>query len=509
MRIAIDHDASLPAYRQVERAIARSIRLGTLPPGERLPSTRALAAELGVARITVVTAYAELDAAGLIETRTGSGTFVAAHPPPARPTRDVHEPVWPVWHGETPAPGSGRPSPPSSSPSRRRAGTISFTGVGDPRRFPVRALASTVREVLALDGADALGYGDLGAGHRPLRETVAQLLAVQGIHATADQVMITSGSQQALAIVCETLLRPGDAVLVEDPGYDHALGLFRAMGLRPIGAPVDRHGMVVDAVDDLVRRHGIRLIATIPDFQNPTGTCLALARRRALLGIAAHHGIPLVEDDYVGDLRYEGRSLPALRGLDTGGDVIHLGTFSKLLAPGLRLGYLAVDGPVLARFVEHKRATDLSTSPLLQRAVDRYVTMGRYRTHLRRTVRLGRQRRDALVEALARHLPDATFVRPAGGLFLWLHLGLEPDADELAEACARRGVEVADGRRFTLDPATALGRVRLNFAVLEPDEIDEGVRRLARAVADVAGGVGRPRTRQTPAHSSRAKQPSR
>lgn len=253
--------------------------------------------------------------------------------------------------------------------------------------------------------------------------------------------------------------------------------------------------MVVDALDDLVGRHDARLVYTIPDFQNPTGACLSLARRRALLEIAARRGVPVVEDDYVGDLRYDGRSLPALRGLDTGGHVLHLGTFSKLLAPGVRLGFIVVDGPVFDRLVERKRATDLSTSPLMQRAVDRYVTLGRYRTHVRRTVRIGRQRRDALVVALGRHLPAATFVRPHGGLFLWTHLGAEPDPDELGDACARRGVEVADGRRFVLDPSTARGKVRLNFAVLEPEEIDEGVRRLARAVADVEGTrVRRPRT---------------
>ena len=359
---------------------------------------------------------------------------------------------------------------------------IAFTGVGDPRMFPVNEFARTIKEVLARDGTSALEYGPFDHGYGPLRETVVQLLASQGIHTNAGQVLITSGSQQAIALTCQVLLKRGDTVLVEQPTYNLALDLFRAMGLTIVGVPVDEHGMAVELVEALLQQHHPRLIYTIPNFQNPSGASLSGARRRRLLTLAARYNIPILEDDFVGDLRYEGRALPAIKALDHVGQVIYVGTFSKLLMPGLRVGFLVADGPILEQLGVHKRVHDLTTSPLMQRVVDRYVTVGRYQAHLRRTIRAYRARRDALHAAVHEFLPSATVAPSHGGLFAWLRLSDAVSTQALVSYALDEGVDFAAGHRFFANPTDGEHFLRLNFATRTPEEISEGARRLGIAL---------------------------
>ena len=348
--------------------------------------------------------------------------------------------------------------------------------------FPVNELARTIKEVLGRDGTAALAYGPFDQGYGPLRETVVQLLASQGIRTDARRVLITSGSQQAIALVCQVLLKRGDTVLVEQPTYNLALDLFRAMGLTIVGVPVDEQGMVVDRVEDLLQQHHPRLIYTIPNFQNPTGASLSGARRRQLLTLAARYNVAILEDDFVGDLRYEGRALPAIKALDHVGQVIYVGTFSKLLMPGLRVGFLVADGPILEQLGIHKRVHDLTTSPLMQRVVDRYVTVGRYQAHLRRTIRAYRARRDALHTAVHEFLPDATVAPSHGGLFAWLRLAGPVSAKTLVSYALDEGVDFAPGHRFFANPSDGDHFLRLNFATRTPDEIIQGSQRLGIAL---------------------------
>ena len=515
MRIPIDRGSRVPVYRQIAGRLRQDIESGALPARARLPATRALAEELGVSRITVVTAYAELEDRGLVAAREGSGTYVAAGAAEPGRAGPAAEPSWPRWQRElgpnpppTPAPVGPRTEPPGGpgsglplggpgpglppggpgsmlppgGPGPGPPGTLAFTGAGDPRLYPVAALARTIREVLHSDGPAALEYGGDPAGHRPLRETIVEVLASQGLRTSAAQVLVTTGSQQGLALAAQVLLRPGDAVVVEEPTYNLALDLFRAGGQRIVPVPVDRAGMQVDRLEPLLRTHHPRLLYTVPHFQNPSGATLSGPRRTQLLALADRYDVPVVEDDYVGDLRYEGRSPPALKALDTSGQVIYLGTFSKLLMPGVRVGYLVADGPVLDRLAEHKRVQDVMTAPLMQRVLHRYVTVGRYQAHLRRTTRHYRRRRDALMAALRDQLPQVSAPTPAGGLFAWLTLPDGVSARVLHEHARAAGVEVAPGGWFFADPAAGDRHLRLNFVVLTPDEIVEGVRRLATAL---------------------------
>ncbi|MFZ6031024.1 MAG: PLP-dependent aminotransferase family protein [Chloroflexota bacterium] len=483
MRIPIDRQSKIPLYQQIETWLRQNILSGHLPAETRLPATRALAEQLGVSRITVKNAYAILESDGVLIAREGSGTYVAAPTPESTAAGQAAAPDWPLWQLDATAEGrqpAGREF--YTSPSDR-TGLISFTGVGDSRHFPLKDFAKVLQEVLRRDGVAALTYGGFDGGYPPLRETIVQVLASQGIQAHAPEVLITSGSQQALALVCQVLLKPGDAVLVEKPTYNLALELFQGLQLKIIGLAVDEWGMQVERLEPLLQRHHPRLIYTIPNFQNPSGSCLSGARRRQLLALAARYNIPILEDDFAGDLRYEGRAQPAIKALDSNGQVIFAGTFSKMLMPGLRVGYLLANGPIFERLVQQKRSQDLTTSTLMQRTLERYVTIGSYQAHLRRATRLYRQRRDAMLAAIRHHLPGTVdFFSPQGGLFLWLKLPHGVSSSELLLRALAAGVEFAPGGRFFAEPQEGEAFLRLNFAARTPEEIGTGMERLARAL---------------------------
>ncbi len=296
-------------------------------------------------------------------------------------------------------------------------------------------------------------------------------------------MLITAGSQQALSLVTQLLLKPGDGILVESPTYAGALDLFRALGFRIVSVPIDKQGMQVEALEKLLQVHHPKLIYTIPNFHNPTGTCLSSARRHQLIVLADRYNVPILEDDFVGDLRYEGRAQPALKALDPGGRVIYVSTFSKMLMPGLRVGFLVADGPVHDGLVRFKHASDLATSSLVQRALEAYVTVGRYQAHLRRSSQEFRRRRDAMSAAVRKYLPAGIQVDvPQGGLFFWIRLPDGMSADELLPLACEKGVSFAPGSSFFPDPAGGADWMRLNFAAQPPDEIGEGLQRLAKAI---------------------------
>lgn len=483
MRIPIDRRQATPLYQQIEVYLRQSIVAGALAPATRLPAARQVAEDLGVSRITVENAYAALEADGLVERRIGSGTYVAQ--PSAAPLPPLEGGAdWPLWqHDALSTAGLAQVDAPAvATPLARHPNPISFTGFGDPRRFPVDEFYRAIKDVMRRDGITALEFDDRH-GYGPLRATIAHVLASQGVQTLAESVLITSGSQQALALVAQILLKPGDVVLVESPTYDLALDLFRAQRVKLVGCPTDSAGMQVDQLEPLLQQHHPKLIYTIPNFQNPTGACLSLPRRRQLIALADRYNIPILEDDFVGDLRYEGRVQPALKALDPGGRVIYVGTFSKMIMPGLRVGFLVAEGPIYDLLAQLKRVSDLMTSTLTQRALELYVTVGRYQAHVRRSCQVYRRRRDAIVQAIGRHLPAGVrAVSPQGGLFIWLRLPEGASALRLLPRAIEEGAEYAPGTRFFPQPEQGERYLRLNFATQTPEEIEEGIRRLGRAL---------------------------
>lgn len=332
------------------------------------------------------------------------------------------------------------------------------------------------------DGMAALDYGE-SRGYAPLRTTIAHVLASQGLQARPENILITAGSQQALSLVSRILLKPGDTILVENPTYGGALDLFRTLDFHIVGIPMDVQGMQVENLEKLLQLHHPKLIYTIPNFHNPTGTCLISSRRRELLLLADRYNVPILEDDFVGDLRYDGRTQPSLKALDPGGRVIYASTFSKMLMPGLRVGFLLIEGPVYESLVKFKHVNDLGTSSLIQRALEAYVTVGRYQTHLRRSCQIFRKRRDEMVKAIKKYLPDdMEFEVPQGGLFIWLKLSDGLSSDDLLLLALKEGVDFVPGIRFFPDSSQGKSWMRLNFVVQPPDEIEEGIRRLGHAI---------------------------
>jgi GntR family transcriptional regulator/MocR family aminotransferase len=482
MAITVDATSSVPLYRQIEDWYRRAIADGSLVPGTKLPAIRQLSDELGVSRITVERAYAELMADGVVEGRGSGGTVVTDRPA-------VVERPRPRWQTEALSLRSGVASAPNTRGVVRSSvddGVIDLSGgLGDPGLFDLAGFNRVLNIVRLRDGVDALDYGD-PQGYGPLRQVISGILGAQGLRSPADRILVTAGSQQAITLVASCLLRPGDAVLVEGPTYNSALDLFRVLGLAVVEVPVDARGMRLDLAAEAIARHRPRLIYTMPTYQNPTGVSMDLARRRGLLELAIRHDIPILEDDFVGDLRFEGRGLPPLKALDQGGHVVYVSTFSKMLLPGLRTGYLVVDGPVFDLLAEHKRLTDLACATLIQRSLAEYVGVGRYQTHLKRSVRLYRDRRDALVAALGRHAPHLDFSVPAGGLFLWVKLGDEGRGDpvrgpsDFAARALAAGVKLAPGGPFFADPARGAAFGRLNFAAHGTDVLEEAARRLGK-----------------------------
>lgn len=485
MRIPLDRQSATPLYQQIKTYLRQGILSGSLAADTRLPASRQLAQDLGVNRITIENAYAELEAEGLVFSKLGSGTYVLPPDPLIRIPKNNPGAPWPLWQQSLQAQDRISESR-LSNETQKVTGhlpLISFaSGMGDANLFPAEDFRKVLQTVMRRDGIAALDYGER-SGHAPLRESIAHILASQGVQTRPENILITAGSQQALSLVSQLLLKPGDTILVESPTYAGALDLFRALDFKAVGIPVDDQGMQVEELEKLLQQYHPKLIYTIPNFHNPTGTCLNGARRRELIVLADRYNVPILEDDFVGDLRYEGRTQPTLKALDPGGRVIYVSTFSKMLMPGLRVGFLAAEGPVYDCLVNFKRVNDLATSTLIQRALEAYVTVGRYQAHLRRSCQIFRRRRDAMLSAIQRYLPAGVRLDPPqGGLFLWLHLPENLDSEELLPLAWEEDVDFVPGNAFFPNGMDGRDKLRLNFVAQAPAEIDEGIKRLGKAV---------------------------
>jgi GntR family transcriptional regulator/MocR family aminotransferase len=474
--IALDRDAETPIYTQIKHAIIRQIADGLLAPGDRLPATRDLAAELGVARISVVAAYDELKAEGVIHAHVGRGTFVSERVDTPADPRGVLA-------------GTARPQGGGLRDLLRlagRPGVIDFSGGAPPDSFlPVDLIRAALDEVLARDGASAIAYEE-PAGYAPLREAVAGMVRARGIDAAADEVLITGGCQQALDLAVQALLNPGDVLLTTNPTYAGMLDLARARGVTPVGVPVDAEGMQTAALEALIVEHRPRLLYVAPTYHNPTGAVMPLHRRRQLLEIAARYRLPVLEDGVYEDLSYTDDPPPPLKALDTEGLVLYASSFSKVMLPGMRIGYLLAGGRLHRRLTRVKAAADICTPSLNQRALHLTIKRGAVAEHVARVRKVCRVRRAAMLDALTAHLPAAAWDVPSGGLYLWVALPPDgPAAAELYVRAVEAGAAFAPGPLFYVDGQGG-HHMRLNAAAHPPEVIDVGIRRIAGAWHDLA-----------------------
>jgi GntR family transcriptional regulator/MocR family aminotransferase len=468
-----DHWLSLetegPVFLRIARAVSEDVRRGRLRPGDELPGSRTLAESLGVHRNTVLAAYRELAAEGWIDTRPAGATFVRSELPEVAGKRFA-----PRREGVPLRAGFDLPPATEGAfVAEHPKGTLVLAGgAPDLRLAPTTALARAYRRALARP-TDVLAYGH-AQGHPKLRAALAPMLArLRGVAATPDEILVTRGSQMALDLVARTLVRPGDRVAVEALGYRSAWGAFAAAGAEIVPVALDREGIRVDAIPE-----DVRAIYVTPHHQYPTTVTLSAARRLALLELARTRRIVIVEDDYDYEFHYDGRPVLPLASADRAGVVIYIGTLSKILAPGLRLGFLVATPDTVGRLTAVRTLADRQGDPAIEAAVAELLEDDEVQRHARRTRRIYRDRRDAICEAIAKHLPDVFEVTPpAGGMALWVKVAPEIDVDRLAERAMDRGVAFMTARRFAFD-GRARPFARLGFAALDPRELREAIVRI-------------------------------
>jgi len=484
----VDEGGDRPRFVQIAQAVAAEIRRGRLRPGDALPSSRGLAGSLGVHRNTVVAAYAELAAEGWIETTPARGTFVSQALPDPSPRA-----------ASSAALRSGVPARPAFELSPAIApfrfmpkdppGTLQLLGgVPDASLAPAGLIARAYRRALRADARGLLGYCDAG-GHPRLRAALATMLsATRGLAAGPEHVLPTHGSQMGLFLVAQLLVRPGDVVAVEDPGYRPAWEALRRAGARLVAVPVDEEGLRVAELAALCEREKVRAVYMTPHHHYPTTVTLSPGRRIALMQLARSTRMAVIEDDYDHEFHYEGRPVLPLASTDAAGSVIYVGTLSKVLAPGLRIGYVVAPPPVIERLVVLRSTLDLQGDPAIEAAVAELLEDGEVQRHVRRVRKIYHGRRDALAEALHEQLGAAVaFAVPQGGMAMWLRAADGLDVEAWERRGLARGVRFNAGRRFMFDErATAC--VRVGFAALDERKLREAVRRMVQARVDVLRG---------------------
>jgi GntR family transcriptional regulator/MocR family aminotransferase len=479
--VTIDRGAPLPLQQQVYESLRHAILTRKLRAGMRLPSTRTLSADLGVSRNTVLAAFEQLTAEGYLDSKTGSGTYVAAELPDELLTvrrRPHAAPVAPVTPRISRRAADMASSRINVTPVKPRAFR---SGVPALDLFPTRLWARLVARQWAKVDHDraSLGYG-ASAGLPRLQAAVARYVgATRGVQCDAEQVIITSGLQHALQIAAHVLIDPGDPIWFEDPGYPSARAALIAEGARITHLPVTEDGL--DVAKGLKRCPSPRLIYVTPSHQYPLGVTMTVARRLQLVDAARRTDAWIIEDDYDGEYRHSTRPVPSIQGLDAHNRVIYVGSFSKVLFPAIRLGFVIVPPKLVDTFV---RARSLSgrSSPLIDQAVvAEFIDQGHFERHIRRMRAVYRQRQEALLDAADRYLSGlATVGRAEAGMhtIAWLH-GID---DETATRAAREeNIEVTPLSSFCVEHTLPPGLV-LGYGGVTPRQIRAGAEALARAL---------------------------
>jgi GntR family transcriptional regulator/MocR family aminotransferase len=488
--IMLDQNASAPLYRQLYERLRGSILSGQLEAGTRLPSTRVLASSLGVSRTTTALAYEQLLLEGYIESRVGDGTRVARLQPEQvfQGSRNAQDLDATDTSGTPPAVLARRgqvlsdmPYPEAFYATQASRGTSLFlVGQPDMTSFPYEIWARLVARH-ARHSLQAVSFYQHVQGYAPLRQAIATHIGMtRGVHCSPEQIILTTGAQGALDLVARTLLDPGDPAWVEDPGYSGARGALLAAGAKLVAVPIDEEGLDVDAGRQLCPE--ARLAIVTPSHQFPTGVTMNLSRRLALLEWSREAHAWIVEDDYDSEYRFSGRPLEALQGLDRAGRVLYIGTFSKVLFPSLRLGYLVAPPELLKGLIATHRLIAVHLPLLEQMALADFVAEGYFARYLRRMCLLYRERRNALVDALTRELGDMLEVTvPEAGMHLvvWLPSGMSAQA--AAHRAAGYGLHILPISQFSLRSLQRDGLL-LGFASASPQELRAGVQTLALAL---------------------------
>ncbi len=482
LQLQLDASGGEPLFLQISRAITGDIQRGRLRPGARLPGTRTLAESLDVHRNTVIAAYAELASEGWIESSRASGTFVARSLPVVRPRAFT-------------AAASGIRGRPARPGFDLRGATPSFEsrvgedvylmvgGVPDVRLAPITELARTYSRVLRTHARAVLSYAG-PHGHPHLRAALASMLATsRGLATEPEDVLVTRGSQMALDLTARALIEPGDVVAVEALGYRYAWEAFKRSGAKVVPIAVDEQGLSVEALAQLAERTAIRAVCVTPHHQYPTMVTMSASRRVALLALAQRKAFAIIEDDYDHEFHHEGRPVLPLASADSAGVVVYIGSLSKILAPGVRVGYVVAPRLLLERLAAHRVFVDRQGDHAVELAVAQLLEDGTIQRCARRARRIYQARRDWLGEQLRRRLGELlSFRLPPGSMAIWAQVAQELDCGRWAERALERKVAIRTARTFAFD-GRARPFVRIGFAALDDREITDAVKRLAQAAA--------------------------
>jgi GntR family transcriptional regulator / MocR family aminotransferase len=475
----VDRSGGVSFVQQIARSLRAEIQRGRLRPGDRVPGSRSLSGMLGVHRQTVVSAIDELIAEGWLVTRRRAGTFVASLPEQlgkgASHQNTRRFPASRFMLSVAPAPV---PELPRIVPS----GTILMSGTRpDVRQLPADLIGRAYRRTIRMFGPVLLSYGH-PAGAPRLREALAAMLsATRGLAVDSRSVLVTRGSQMAIALTARALIRPGDAVAVEHPGYRPAWEAFRIAGADIVPIRVDGLGLDVEELERVIARRSIRAVYVTPHHQYPTTVTLTMSRRLALLRLAAQKHFAIIEDDYDHEFHYGAHPVLPMASVDRAKIVVYIGTLSKVLAPGIRLGFVVAPNDLIEKLVSYRSFIDLQGDPALECSLAELFEEGLIQRHVRKMRTIYHSRMKLLATGLRSQLPNfLEFREPAGGTAIWVRTRDARTTTGWVQEAKRAGVAFDAGTAFTLN-ATATSGARLGFACLDEHELPEAIQRLATA----------------------------
>jgi DNA-binding transcriptional MocR family regulator len=469
VRIPLDRQASKPLYLQIRERIKHLIQAGTLQPGEKLPSIRALAKSIQVSQLTVIEAYGGLAAEELIQAHPGSGYFVNPKPTPTLKLATSFSPAQTVIIQE---PGGGFCQQfMASLQVQAQGGVIDFSS-GFPRPWGLEALQKISRRAVTQAGNSLFQYG-FPQGQPVFQQQIARMLVQQGLNVSPEDLIVTNGSEQGLSLAMRHYVRPGDWVIMEAPTFHGAIAILEDIGARIIGIPMTAAGMNLELLQQYLHSHRPKLIYTVSTLQNPTGLTTSQEHRQQLLALASQYNCPILEDNAYEGLNFEPVP-PPIKAIDSQDLVTYIGTFTKTLIPGLRVGYMVVTGRHRPPILEQKLLHDFHVSTISQAIVSEYLASGYYRRHLNQLRTYNFQSRNAMLQALERYFPqEASWTVPQGGLFLWVHLPDRLPMQTICQQALSQGVLIASGSSFFPD-REGYPALRLNFS-LTPEEIEKGI----------------------------------
>lgn len=482
--IHIDKTSKQPLFQQVFEQLKQRIESGIMQPNEHLPSTRKLAELLGVHRTTIYRAYEELWAAGYIEATTGSYSRVRQRTQRTIQANDAENSRI-DWLNQVSENTKQLPDI-HSFQKKVDSGIIDFAPLSpDSELLPVEDFRRCINHVLLNEKADLLQYGS-PLGYQPLREYLAYQMRQHGIATQTSEIMLTNGMQNGIELVFRTLTNPGDCIITETPTYKSALYLSHYLRLKVIGIPLSSEGMDLGILESTLKSYSPKLIYTMPTFQNPTGTSTSQTHREQLLTLCEKYRIPLVEDGFEEELKYFGKAVLPIKSMDKNQVVIYLGTFSKVLFPGVRVGWIVAPTTLIEKMGSMKYISELSGSPLVQAAVYQFCRQGFYELHKKRLHRVYRKRMQTTLQACREFLPPALvqWSKPDGGYLLWFSIkNSRFTEDEFLSRLLNSGVNVTPGSQFFPETTEEI-HFRFSIAHRNEEEIREGIKRIAKVIED-------------------------